>query len=274
MRTIAHISDLHFGRVEQRAADALVADLSQQKFDLLICSGDFTQRARVGQYRTAAAFMKRLPGPQITVPGNHDIPLWNMFRRFLSPLGQYRRFINANLWPVYQDQEIFVLGMNTARPFTASFNGFWKDGKISSSQLVELRRIYSQAPLAATKILVTHHPFIPPQGPAAYNIMHGTTEALVELQTCGVDLLLAGHLHISYLGDVRSHHESVQRSMLSIQAGTAISTRRRDQSNGYNILAIEPNKIAIHVRSFDGKNFQPADQRTFVRIDEIWTENC
>ncbi|HWB54599.1 MAG TPA: metallophosphoesterase [Tepidisphaeraceae bacterium] len=273
MRTIAHISDLHFGRDDPPVIAALVDDLRQYPFDLLICSGDFTQRARVGQYRAAAEFMKRLPGPQIMVPGNHDIPLWNVVRRFASPLGRYRRLINDNLWPVYQDVEIFVLGINTARPLTASLKGFWKDGKISSSQLIEVRRIFSQAPSTAMKILVTHHPFIPPKGPAAHNIVHGARRALAELESCGVDILLAGHLHLGYVGDVRAHHEAVRRSILSIQAGTAISTRRRNEPNAYNVISIEPNRVDIEIRAFDGQKFAAQSTRHFNRMNDVWTES-
>lgn len=272
MRTIAHISDLHFGRVDPRIAEALRADLRQQKFDLLVCSGDFTQRARVGQYRQSAAFMKELRGPQLTIPGNHDIPLWNILRRFFSPLGRYRKFINSNFWPTYSDSEIFVVGMNTSRPFTFSFNGFWKDGKISASQLDHLRQLFSHAPARSMKILVTHHPFIPPQGPAVHHIVHGARRALAELENLGVDILLAGHLHMGYLGDIRTHHESIKRSILSIQAGTAISTRRRNEPNAYNLISIEPNCVRVEARVFVGDHFQTGTVRQFRRIEDLWIE--
>src|SRR3954453_24246687 len=94
VRTIAHISDLHFGRVDPPVAEALVSDVHAFAPSLVVASGDFTQRARVGQYKAAAEFMKRLPGPQMVVPGNHDIPLYNLVRRFIFPLTRYRRFIS------------------------------------------------------------------------------------------------------------------------------------------------------------------------------------
>jgi 3',5'-cyclic AMP phosphodiesterase CpdA len=272
MRTIAHISDLHFGRDDPAVTAALLDDLKSQHFDVLVCSGDFTQRARTGQYREAAAFMQQIPGPRIVVPGNHDIPLWNVIRRFASPLGRYRKYISPDFWPTYSDDELFILGINTARPFTFSVNGFWKDGKISSAQLLELTRIFSQAAPRATKILVTHHPFIPPEEPAAHNIVHGARAALAILESCGVEILLAGHLHIGYLGDVRTHHETIKRSILSIQAGTAISTRRRNRPNAYNLIAVDRNHVVVELRAYDGKTFVTSTRRQFAHITNAWTE--
>src|SRR5688572_25609363 len=125
MRSIAHISDLHFGKVDAPVAEGLVADLNANPPSLVVCSGDFTQRARRSQYRDAAAFMKRLPGTQLVVPGNHDVPLWDFLRRIVSPLGRYRRHISHDLRPVYRDEELLVIGINTARRLSLSLNGFW-----------------------------------------------------------------------------------------------------------------------------------------------------
>lgn len=270
---VGHISDIHFGRVDPRIAAALLADLKKQKIDLLVVSGDFTQRARVGQYRQAADFIDKIPTPRLVVPGNHDIPLWNMLRRFTSPLGRYKKFVSENLWPVFSDEEIFVLGINTARPFTPSLHGFWKDGEVSDWQLQKIRDLFLQAPNHTTKILVTHHPFIPSPETPVHDIVRNAGKALAVLESVGVDLMLAGHLHLGYLGDVRTHHEAVKRSMLSIQAGTAISTRLRSQPNAYNLIAIEPNRVRIEVRRFDGQQFVVFSIRQFDRVAEIWTES-
>src|SRR5437763_9141088 len=114
MRTIAHISDIHFGKIDPMVVEAVVADIRAQKPSLVIMSGDFTQRARAGQYRQAAAFMSRLPLPQLFVPGNHDIPLFDLISRFFKPLRNYKKFITTDLRPVYRDDELLVIGVNTA----------------------------------------------------------------------------------------------------------------------------------------------------------------
>jgi len=227
MRTIAHISDLHFGKIDEPVAEALVADLVARGPSLIVVSGDLTQRARGWQYQQAARFLNRLPKPQLVVPGNHDIPLFDVTRRFLFPLQRYRKYITTDLAPVYQDEALLVIGLNTARSFTASLRGFWKDGQISSEQLESVRKATRDFPDSVFKVIVTHHPFIPPSNEFRREIVHGAGQALAAMEQCGVDLLLAGHLHAGYHGDVRTHHLQVKCSMLSVQAGTATSTRRR-----------------------------------------------
>src|SRR5258705_9934060 len=118
MRTIVHLSDLHFGRVDHDLLDPLIQSVVAIKPDLVAVSGDLTQRARSHQFREARAFLDRLPQPQIVVPGNHDVPLHNVFSRFLQPLEKYRRYITVDLQPFFTDEEIAVLGVNTARSLT------------------------------------------------------------------------------------------------------------------------------------------------------------
>ena len=272
MRTIAHISDLHFGRIDPAVVQGLERDLvGRPAPSLLVCSGDFTQRARAGQYRDAAEFMARLPTPQLVVPGNHDIPLYNLIRRFFFPLTRYTRHITRDLRPSYQDQELLVVGINTARPFTWHWRGFWKDGKISEEQLLDVELRAANLPHDVFKVVVTHHPFIPPPGERPHGIVHGAARALDEMEKSNVDMLLAGHLHMGYSGDVRTHFEAAKRSVLSVQAGTATSTRRRGEPNAYNWITIDGrDDVTIEVRAWDGARFSPSVVRRFARRDGVW----
>ncbi len=272
MRTIAHISDLHFGKLDAPVAEGLVADLTANPPSLVVCSGDFTQRARSGQYRDAAAFMKRLPQPQLVVPGNHDVPLWDLLflRRFFSPLGRYRKFISRDVRPVYRDDELLVIGINSARRISPSLHGFWKDGAISEEQLLNVKLAAQNTPASLFKIVVTHHPFIPPPGDAAKGIVHNARAALAQMEASGVDMLLAGHLHSAYSDDVRGHHEAVKRSILSVQAGTATSTRRRKEPNAYNRITFKENTVTIEVRVWDGKAFVTGTIRRFEKVNDMW----
>src|ERR1700722_10258980 len=118
MRTIAHISDLHFGSEDPRLAEGLLADLAEVRPALVAVSGDLTQRARRGQFAAARAVLSRIPFPQLVVPGNHDIPFYDLGRRFLRPLNRFRRYITHDLNPTFADEEMLVVGINTARSAT------------------------------------------------------------------------------------------------------------------------------------------------------------
>jgi 3',5'-cyclic AMP phosphodiesterase CpdA len=270
LRTIAHISDLHFGRIDPAVCEGLVADLENRQPSLVICSGDFTQRARERQYLDAAAFIGRLPQPQLVVPGNHDIPLYDLVRRFFFPLHRYRRIITPDLRPVHQDEELLVVGINSARSFTWHWRGFWKDGSISEEQLLDVALRARHLGPEVFKVVVTHHPFIPPPGERRHGIVHAAARALLEMEASGVDLLLAGHLHMGYSGDVRTHFEATKRSILSVQAGTATSTRRRGEPNAYNWITIEQDRVVIEVRAWNGSGFAASTVTDFERSDGVW----
>jgi 3',5'-cyclic AMP phosphodiesterase CpdA len=272
MRTIAHLSDIHFGRTDPTVVEGVVADVHAQQPSLVVMSGDFTQRARAGQYQEASAFMRRLPQPQLVVPGNHDIPLFDLFTRFTHPLRNYHKYVTKDVRPVYQDEEMMVMGINTARAFTWTLDGFWKDGRISEEQLLDVELRAKDLPPSVFKVVVTHHPFIPPPGERLHGIVHGAKRALDEMEEHNVDLLLAGHLHMGYSGDVRTHHEATKRSILSVQAGTATSTRRRGEPNAYNLITLNPDQVTIQVRAWDGQQFANAAKTHFARLEGVWQQ--
>lgn len=250
MRVVAHVSDLHFGRVDAEVARGLVADLRRARPDLVVVSGDLTQRARTAEFEAARAFLDSLPAPWLAVPGNHDIPLGDLGWRIARPLARYRRHVSTQASPSFEDEEIAVLGLNTARPFV------WKEGWISREQIAVIEDHFGGLPEKTFRILVTHHPFIPPPGAPKTRIVGRAREALGVLERCGAQLMLAGHLHEHYHGDIRGHHETIRRSMLVAQAGTAISTRRRGgQPNEYNLLTLDMPTVHLEARAWDGAGF-------------------
>jgi 3',5'-cyclic AMP phosphodiesterase CpdA len=270
-KIIVQISDLHFGRVDPPVAEALVEDIHQQSPTIVVISGDLTQRAREDQYLAAAAYLQRLPDPRLVVPGNHDISLYNVFRRFFQTHERFQRIITSDLSPVWRDDGLLVIGVNSARPLSFRPAGFWKDGCISDAQLREVQRIAGETPESVCKVVVTHHPFIPPPGKGMHDMIHRGPRALAAMEQCGVDLVLAGHLHQGYSGDVRTHYEAVTRSILSVQAGTATSTRRRHEPNAYNVIQIDhPMRIGITVRQWDGARFVTGAVTEFVKTNSNW----
>jgi 3',5'-cyclic AMP phosphodiesterase CpdA len=269
MRTIAHISDVHFGRTDPAVVEGLVRDLSERAPTVLVASGDFTQRARGRQYAAAAAFLKRLPSPQIVVPGNHDIPMFDIVRRFFFPLQRYRKYITADLRPAYQDEELMVLGINTARSFTH------KSGWISQEQLLDVKLRVCPLPSSVFKVVVTHHPFVPPPRDPRADVIRRGAQYVDELEECGVDLLLAGHLHLAYHDDLRAHYKSAKRSILSVQAGTATSTRRRGEPNAYNWITVSPGPnglCTVAVRAWNAQRgcFEESLVTRYNRVDGQW----
>jgi 3',5'-cyclic AMP phosphodiesterase CpdA len=264
VRTIAHLSDLHFGRVDKRVAEGLLADLAGRHPSLLVVSGDFTQRARSWQYAQAAQYLQRLPQPQLVVPGNHDVPMYNFVRRFFAPLNRYRLYISGDLMPLFEDEEMLVIGINTARSFTQ------KSGWMSRMQLEQVTQRTCAAPSGVMKVLVTHHPFIPPPRDPESDIVIGAAHVLDRLEQCGVDLLLAGHLHLAYHDDIRSHHTSLKRSVLSVQAGTATSNRLRGEPNAYNWITLSRDLVTVAVRIWNGRCFEESLVTRYHRIDHVW----
>ena len=157
MRRIAHLSDLHFGHLRRETLGPLRDAVQAARPHLVAVSGDLTQRARKKQFQEAALFLETLPSPRIVVPGNHDVPFYNVLDRFLRPLRNYSRFITSDLAPYYQDEEIAVAGINTARSLT------FKGGRVNEAQLVQIRERFCRLPDGVTKMVVTHHPFDVPE---------------------------------------------------------------------------------------------------------------
>jgi 3',5'-cyclic AMP phosphodiesterase CpdA len=239
MRILVHLSDLHFGRVDDQIIDPLIAKVAAIAPDLVTVSGDLTQRARSWQFREARVFLDALPKPQIVVPGNHDVPLHNLVARFLQPLNKYRRHITNDLQPEYIDEEIAVVGVNTARSLTI------KGGRINAKQLAQIRGQLCGSGAELVKIVVTHHPFDLPEGYGERDLVGRAQMAMSTLADCGADLFLAGHLHISHTGHTARRYNIRGHSALVVQAGTASSTRGRGEANSFNVIRIERPNITV-----------------------------
>jgi 3',5'-cyclic AMP phosphodiesterase CpdA len=262
VRTIAHLSDLHFGREDPRVVEALRSELDRQRPSLVIVSGDLTQRARRRQFEACARFLRALPSPVLVVPGNHDIPLFDVLRRFLSPLGRYRRYIAEEAVPLFEDGELFVMGLNSARPWR------WKDGALSREQVALISDRFAAAPPRALRLLVTHHPLRPRPGDPEPALMRRGPEAL-DAAGRHVDLALAGHLHMGYLADIRPTGEGA-RAVLLVQAGTAISNRRRHEPNSYNRIEVDGDRLEITIRSWGTDAFETRETLSYRLREGVW----
>jgi len=268
MRTLAHLSDLHFGRIDADLLDPLVDAVQRSAPHAVVVSGDFTQRAKAREFRAARAFLDRLPKPQILVPGNHDVPLYRVWERFLSPLGKFRRWISADLEPAWHDDEIAVVGVNTARSLA------FKGGRINDEQVASLRRRLGPLPERVTKVVVTHHPFDLPDQPDEDDIVGRARLAMEAFAQCGIDILLAGHFHTSQSGATSDRWEIAGYAALAVQAGTATSTRERGEENSFNLLRIENDAVDVerHVWRPGERRFARDRVERFRREGQRWVE--
>ena len=266
MRTLVHLSDLHFGHTDASVIEPLLACVAQLKPDMVAVSGDLTQRARTAQFKEARAFLDRLPAPLIVVPGNHDVPLHDVLSRFLRPYAKYQRYISDDLQPSYVDQEIAVLGVNTARALTI------KGGRINAEQIAWVRERLCSLSADITKIIVTHHPFDLPGGHDEADLVGRSGRAMEQFANCGVDLFLAGHLHVSHAGSIAARYKSKGHTALVVQAGTATSTRARGESNSFNVVRIERSSINVErlVWMPERTSFSVASTRSFEFLPGGW----
>lgn len=267
MARLVHLSDLHFGAHDERLVEAIEAKAEELRPDLVVISGDFTQRARTEQFQEACSFLEKLRerGHEVLgVPGNHDVPLYDVLRRFLSPLTRYRRYIDETLCPFIELPGVAVLGINTARSLT------FKNGRISESQVKFIAETFSRVDTNAVRVLVTHHPlFAVPVGEEVERAVGRQELALDAIEEAGVDLLLAGHAHHASM-----HHadDLVTRSAaaLVIQAGTATSTRVREQGQSFNTIDINGGRVTVTLNNWLGSAFEATEQKQYEYCDGRW----
>lgn len=269
MRTIIHISDVHFDRVDYAIVNKLVEKINDVNPHLLIVSGDLTQRARSAQFQEARQFLNRLPQPQIIVPGNHDVPLYNVVARFATPLDKYKKFITGDLEPFFADEEIAVIGINTARSLTI------KDGRINDEQIAAVCNRMCDLPDEMLKIVVTHHPFdLPENHTDEDDLVDNAERAMQAFADCGADVFLSGHLHVSHISHSAGRYKLESgHNALVIQAGTATSTRGRGEPNSFNILEFYAPRLIV--KRFEcqspGDDFTEADSQEFSQNEKGWS---
>ena len=265
MRTIVQLSDLHFGMILQPTLEPLIKTVWSLEPDLVIISGDLTQRATEEQFREARAYIARLPQPQLLIPGNHDVPLYDVFRRFAQPLDRYKEYITSNLSPVFIDDELAVVGINTARSLV------FKGGRVSDDQLAEARRHFDRLEKNQVRIVVTHHPFDIPEGLSGVDIVMRAQEAMTVFAQCGVEFFLAGHLHLVFVSDTARY--GIPGFMAPIlQAGTPVSTRARGEPNSFFVMRVDRPRVTVDTHSWDASTggFSVTERREFAPSQDGW----
>jgi 3',5'-cyclic AMP phosphodiesterase CpdA len=268
MAVLVHLSDLHFGRVDARLLDPLVAAVEAARPDVVVVSGDLTQRAHPSEFEAARAFVARLPSPRIIVPGNHDVPLYNVVDRLLRPLALFRKYMEAEPVPRFASEALWVVGVNTARSMVI------KNGRINREQIAAIRASFEGAPAEALRVVVTHHPFDAGKGMDDSDRVGRASLAMQAFEECGVDLLLSGHLHVAYSGATALSGRALQcHGALAVSAGTATSTRVRGEPNEFNVLRVAKRLIEVDRLEWADETgtFEVSDQTSFARGVGGWT---
>lgn len=227
MSVLLQISDTHFGTERPPVVEALVAFTLAQRPDLVVLSGDITQRARRAQFHAARTFVKRLATPVLAIPGNHDVPLFDLLARFTRPYGHYREAFGDELEPVHASDDLLVLCLNTTR--------WWrhKNGEISAEQIERVAARVAGAAPGQLCVIVVHQPVSVPQAGDVHNLVRRHAAAVRRWADAGADLVMGGHIHLPYAAPL----SGLSRRLWVVQAGTAVSRRvRGDQPNSVNLL--------------------------------------
>ncbi len=246
---IAHLSDVHFGRISHpNIVDALLKELGEGRFNVVVVSGDLTQRARTSQYQAARQMLNAIRGPVVVLPGNHDVPAWYWpLERTQRPLKRYVKYIAQNLTPAFATPGLAVAGCNTAHGWTI------KGGRVLRSDLERVEDFLKHQPPHFFRVLVVHHPLLRLPNAPTDEVAKGTQAALDLVVRQNVRLLLWGHLH-------RSHARAItipetNHKVVVACAGTATSSRGREaganrKANYYNHIQIESEQITIDERRY------------------------
>lgn len=275
--SILHISDIHLGsHYVPHVGEALLRDAAELAPDMIVVSGDLTQRAKEQEFADARALLDALPAvPRIVTPGNHDVPLYRVWERLVDPYRHYRNYISEELNTVAEFEHAVIVALNSSAPYSSIVNGW-----ISSEQLDFASRAFLKADPDKAKIVVAHHHFAPAPDYDRDSIMPKARRALDRFSQLKVDMILGGHLHRAYIGNSLDVYAGGDRDhgIIIVQSGTSTSRRgraREREKNSFNLLHVTATEVHIsHYLYFDDLGrFAPFSQHRFPRVAQRILEN-
>lgn len=235
MTKVLQISDAHFGTEQAPVVKALLEMARVQEPNLVVLSGDITQRARRGQFNAARRFVDQLQPPALlAIPGNHDIPLFNLAARLFKPYANYVHAFGPNLEPVFESAHLLVIGVNTTRPRRHI------SGELSQAQIERVARRLRGAAEAQLRIVVVHQPVLAIRVSDKHNLLDGHREAVPAWAAAGGDIIMGGHIHLPYVRSLRTTFTDLPRDIWAVQAGTSVSSRTRERiANSVNLVRVD-----------------------------------
>lgn len=256
MRTIVHCSDLHFGKTDPAVVERLKNKILEVKPDVVIVSGDLTQRARAHEFAQARAFLKQLGVPQVVIPGNHDVALYNIFSRLFTPFKHYQNWVHEHTHGSYEDEEISIAAVNTAHSWTID------SGRLRTAALKRVGEQWANLPPNVLRILVSHHPLDLDSLKRKFAWGKDSHVAAHRAWLCKPDILCSGHLH--------GTAAYIQKGCVQVAAGTATSTRVREESNSFNVICTESKKVSIKTYVWNGTEFEIKPEKIFEKSEQGW----
>lgn len=235
MNRLLHISDPHFGTTQPPVMEALVRMAREQRPDVLVLSGDITQRARASQFRQAREFCDRLAIPHmLSLPGNHDIPLFNLYQRMFSPYARYLQMFGPDVETCLQTRWLQVIGVKTTRRWRH------KNGEVSSTQIARVVAYLRAAEPGQLRVVVVHQPVYVLRAQDEHDRLRGWESAVRAWAAAGADVVMGGHIHLPYVCELSARVAGLDRRLWCVQAGTALSSRvRREAPNSVNLLCYD-----------------------------------
>jgi 3',5'-cyclic AMP phosphodiesterase CpdA len=247
MSVLLQVSDTHFGAERAEVIEALVSFSAALRPDVVVLSGDITQRAQREEFDAARRLVERLAPPVLlAIPGNHDIPLLNLAARLVDPYGAYARVFGRELEPEYESDDLLVVGVNTTRVYRH------RHGQVSARQIERIARRLIDSGEGKLRIVVTHHPIHVPPGADEANVMRRNVEAARAWASAGADLVMGGHIHLPFVRQMNAG-----RPLWVAQAGTAVSRRLRSggEANSVNVVRREGSAWTVERWDHDGRRF-------------------
>lgn len=274
--TIVHGSDLHFGKPHHaEMAAAFLEHCHELSPDVIVLSGDFTQRAKVHEYEAASRYLEQLPEvPTVVTPGNHDVPLYRVWERLFAPYRNYRAWIREELDTVTRIPGLTIVALNSSDPHRSIVNG-----RIHEWQIEFAREAFERSPAGDVRAVVAHHHLAPAPDYEGDRPLPRARHILDALERMGVEMVLGGHLHRAYIGNSLDVYPGLDREhgVVIIQSGTTTSRRgraREREKNSFNVVRIEPGRLEVthHMYFEDAEGFVPLSQHAFPRLPNRWLD--
>lgn len=265
---LLQLSDLHFGTEQPDVGEALCQLARRLQPDIALLTGDITQRARRRQFDAAEKFLRRLGiSPVLAVPGNHDIPLFNLWARLFSPYGNYSRVFGRDREPFFRSDSLLIVCLDTTRWYRH------KNGELSTAQI---QRVADQLQACArnqVRIVAMHHPVLAIRMKDEVNIVRRRNEAMRAWAEAGADLILGGHIHLPYVRPLDEANLNLVRKVWTIQAGTGTSWRIRDGiPNSVNIIRIASSERPAHCAVERWDFFAAAREFQKVEVNALYLD--